>query len=164
MSAATHDVTATRRRSILDLDDWVVRGVLVVFGVFFLAALVAPLFMLMSRSVQDIRGEFIGLANFTLYFQTPALFQSINNSLFVAGLSTAIVIVLAYTYAHALTRTRMPFKGFFRVMAFVPLLSPSLLKAIALVYWFGNQGVLKEVMMGNTIYGPIGIVSASAVS
>ncbi len=163
MSVATRAVTTARRRSVLDVDDWVVRGVLVVFGAFFLVALVVPLFMMVSRSVQDIRGEFVGLANYTLYFQTPALFQSINNSLFVAGLSTAIVIVLAYAYAHALTRTRMPFKGFFRVMAFVPLLSPSLLKAIALVYWFGNQGVLKEVLMGNTIYGPIGIVIASVI-
>ena len=163
MSVATRAVIITRRRSVLDVDDWVVRGVLVVFGAFFLVALVVPLFMMVSRSVQDIRGEFVGLANYTLYFQTPALFQSINNSLFVAGLSTAIVIVLAYAYAHALTRTSMPFKGFFRVMAFVPLLSPSLLKAIALVYWFGNQGVLKELLMGNTIYGPIGIVIASVI-
>jgi iron(III) transport system permease protein len=163
MSVATRAVIITRRRSVLDVDDWVVRGVLVVFGAFFLVALVVPLFMMVSRSVQNIRGEFVGLANYTLYFQTPALFQSINNSLFVAGLSTAIVIVLAYAYAHALTRTSMPFKGFFRVMAFVPLLSPSLLKAIALVYWFGNQGVLKELLMGNTIYGPIGIVIASVI-
>lgn len=159
----TRAVASARRRSVLDVDDWVVRGALVVFGAFFLVALVVPLFMMVSRSFQDIWGEFVGLANYTLYFQTPALFQSINNSLFVAGLSTAIVIVLAYAYAHALTRTRMPFKGFFRVMAFVPLLSPSLLKAIALVYWFGNQGVLKEVLMGNTIYGPIGIVIASVI-
>ena len=163
MSVATRAVTIARRRPVLDVDDWVVRGILVVFGAFFLVALVVPLFMMVSRSVRDIRGEFVGFANYTLYFQTPALFQSIQNSVFVAGLSTAIVIVLAYAYAHALTRTRMPFKGFFRVMAFVPLLSPSLLKAIALVYWFGNQGVLKEVLMGNTIYGPIGIVIASVI-
>ncbi len=161
MSVATRAAATARRRSILDADDWVVRGALVVFGAYFLVALVVPLFMMVSRSVQNIRGEFVGLANYALYFQTPALFQSIHNSFFVAGLSTAIVIVLAFVYAYALTRTRMPFKGLFRVMAFVPLLSPSLLKAIALVYWFGNQGVLKEVLMGHSIYGPIGIVIAS---
>ncbi len=151
----------TRTSPTLDADDWVVRAVLIVFGAYFLVALVVPLFMMVSRSVQDIHGEFVGLANYALYFRTPALFQSIHNSFFVAGLSTLIVIVLAFLYAYALTRTRMPFKGFFRVMAFVPLLSPSLLKAIALVYWFGNQGVLKGVLMGHSIYGPIGIVIAS---
>ena len=40
-------------------------------------------------------------------------------------------------------------------MAMVPLLSPSLLKAIALVYWFGNQGVLNSLLFGHSIYGPL---------
>ena len=160
-AATIQAIAPPRSRPTLDADDWVVRVALFVFGAYFLVALVVPLFMMVSRSVQNIRGEFVGLDNYILYFQTPALSQSINNSFFVAGLSTVIVIVLAFIYAYALTRTRMPFKWFFRVMVFVPLLSPSLLKAIALVYWFGNQGVLKEVMMGHSIYGPIGIVIAS---
>ena len=41
------------------------------------------------------------------------------------------------------------------------MLSPSILAAIALVYWFGNQGVFKELLLGNSIYGPIGIIMAS---
>ena len=133
MNATPQAVLAAPRRSVLDADDWVVRVALAVFGAYFLVTLVLPLFMMVSRSVQNIRGEFVGLANYALYFETPALSQSIYNSFFVAGLSTVIVIVLAFAYAYALTRTRMPFKGFFRIMAFVPLLSPSLLKAIALV-------------------------------
>ena len=114
MNVAAPAVAVARRRPVLDADDWVVRVALVFFGVFFLVALMVPLYTMVSRSVQDIHGNFIGLANYALYFQTPALFQSINNSFFVAGLSTAIVIVLAFVYAYALTRTRMPFKGFFR--------------------------------------------------
>jgi iron(III) transport system permease protein len=55
----------------------------------------------------------------------------------------------------------MPFKGFFRLIALIPLLSPSILAAIALVYWFGNQGVLKHFLLGHSIYGPIGIIMAS---
>jgi len=150
-----------RRKPMLDRDDWIVRGCLVFFIGLFALALVAPLFTMISRSFENAEGDFVGLANYLLYFQTPALFQSINNSFFVAGVSTAIVIVLAFVYSFALTRTVMPFKGFFRVMAFIPLLSPSLLKAIALIYWFGNQGVLKDLLLGNSIYGPIGIIMAS---
>ena len=41
------------------------------------------------------------------------------------------------------------------------MLSPSILAAIALVYWFGNQGLLKAFLFGNSIYGPIGIIMAS---
>ena len=38
------------------------------------------------------------------------------------------------------------------------LLSPSLLFALSLVQLFGNQGILKDLLLGHTIYGPIGIV------
>src|SRR5262249_36165616 len=40
----------------------------------------------------------------------------------------------------------------------IPLLAPSLLPAISLVYLFGNQGIARGVLMGASVYGPIGIV------
>ena len=145
----------------LDRDDLTVRWLVAGFALFFAIALVIPLYMLISRSFFDRNGDFIGFANYREYFDTPALFQSIQNSFTVAGISTAIVIVLAFAYAYALNRTCMRFKGFFKVIAMVPLLSPSLLKAIALVYWFGKQGILADLLFGHSIYGPIGIVMAS---
>ena len=42
----------------------------------------------------------------------------------------------------------------------IPILVPSLLPGIALVYLFGTQGLIKELMFGHSIYGPIGIVIA----
>ena len=42
----------------------------------------------------------------------------------------------------------------------IPILVPSLLPGIALVYLFGTQGLIKELMFGYSIYGPIGIVIA----
>jgi ABC-type spermidine/putrescine transport system permease subunit I len=113
------------------------------------------------KSVQDQKGNFIGLKNYLLYLQEPALFQSFFNSLFIAIVSTIIVVILAFSFAYALTRTCIPFKGFFRLIALIPLLSPSILAAIALVYWFGNKGILKALLFGNSIYGPIGIIFAS---
>ena len=37
----------------------------------------------------------------------------------------------------------MPGRGVFRLVAQIPLLAPSLLPAISLVYLFGNQGLAK---------------------
>ena len=145
----------------LDRNDWTVRVLLLLLAAFFLVALAIPLYLMIARSFLDAEGRFIGLANYSLYFETPALSESISNSFFVAGTSTAIVISIAFVYAYALTRTCMKFRVFFKIMAMVPLLSPSLLKAIALVYWFGNQGVLNSLLFGHSIYGPIGIVMGS---
>jgi hypothetical protein len=43
----------------------------------------------------------------------------------------------------------------------IPILVPSLLPGIALVYMFGKQGFLTPLLMGHSIYGPIGIVIGS---
>ena len=150
-----------RRKPVFDTDDRIGLGMVIAYAALFLFFLVAPLSMMMSKSMQDHDGIFVGIENYQRYFSTPELFSSIYNSFFVAGVSTVIVLVLAFLFAYALTRTCMPFKGFFRVMALIPLLSPSLLAAIALVYWFGNQGVLKALLMGEPIYGPIGIIMGS---
>jgi iron(III) transport system permease protein len=102
-----------------------------------------------------------GIGNYTRYFSTPALFLSIYNSIFIATISTIITVLIAFGFAYALNRSMMRFKGFFRVVAMVPILVPSLLPGIALVYLFGNQGVIKEMLFGYSIYGPIGIVMGS---
>ena len=161
MTTAVAALNRAQGKLRLDRDDLTVRWLLVGFALFFMIALLIPLYMMISRSFFDRKGNFTGLANYREYFDTPALFLSIQNSFTVASISTAIVIVLAFAYAYALNRTCMRFKGFFKVIAMVPLLSPSLLKAIALVYWFGKQGILTDLLFGHSIYGPIGIVMAS---
>jgi iron(III) transport system permease protein len=119
-----------------------------------------PLWALLSKSFQDGDGNFVGLANYVVYFSTPTLFGSIYNSVWVALLSTAIVIPLAFLYAYTLTRSRLPMKGLLYAAALLPLFAPSLLSAISLIYLFGNQGMLKNLLFGHSIYGPIGIVIA----
>ncbi|MCP4297984.1 MAG: putative 2-aminoethylphosphonate ABC transporter permease subunit, partial [Proteobacteria bacterium] len=99
-----------------------------------------------------------GLDNYILYFSTPALFRSIQNSLFIAIVTTIITVSIAFGFAYALNRSTMRFKGIFRMIAMIPILVPSLLPGIALVYLFGNQGMIKGLLMGESIYGPIGIV------
>jgi iron(III) transport system permease protein len=131
-----------------------------VIGLYLVAALALPLGLMLAKSFQGPKEEFVGLANYVRYFSTPALFQSIGNSLWVSILSTLITVPLAFVYAYALTRSRMRFRGFFKTVALVPILVPSLLPGLALVYLFGNQGLLKGALLGHSIYGPIGIVMA----
>jgi iron(III) transport system permease protein len=143
-------------------DDVIMRICLVGVVVFLVVCVLLPLYTMMSKSMENHAGEFVGLANYAQYFSTPALFYSIYNSLTIAVVATVIVLTGAFVYAYALTRTCMPFKGFFRAVTLIPLLTPSLLGGISLVYWFGNQGVAKDLLMGESIYGPIGIVIGSS--
>ncbi len=144
----------------LSREDVVMRMGISLLIVFLLVAIALPLGLLLRKSFQNSDGDFIGLANYVTYFSTPTLVQSIWNSLFVALTATGIILPLAFTYAYALTRTCMPFKGVFMAAALLPIFAPSLLSAISLIYIFGNQGFLRDWMMGASIYGPIGILMA----
>jgi iron(III) transport system permease protein len=129
-------------------------------GSLLLVALVLPLGFLFVRAFEDANGRFVGLANFAVYVTTPSLLVSAWNSVWTALLTTVIVIPLAFTYAYGLTRSRIPGIGLFRAIALIPVLAPSLLPALALIYLFGNQGFLKFLLGGGTIYGAGGIVAA----
>jgi iron(III) transport system permease protein len=123
--------------------------------------LLAPLTAILVKSVEDGSGAFVGLAHFRDYFASPSLVESARNTLFVAALVTLITVPLAFTFAYALTRSCMPAKGLFRLIALTPILAPSMLAAISFIQWFGNQGALKGLLMGKSVYGPIGIVISS---
>ncbi len=141
-------------------DEWIARASLVVIGSWLTVTVALPLWALLSKSFQDHDGRFIGLANYVMYLSNPALSASIWNSVLVALLSTALTIPGAFLYAYALTRSSMKGKSLFSAVALIPILAPSLLPALALIYLFGNQGLLKHWLFGNSIYGPLGIVIA----
>ena len=125
--------------------------------------LALPLTAILSQSLQAKDGSFAGLANFASYLHSPALLGSFANSVTVSLIVTAVTVPLAFGFAYALQRSRMPARGLFRGVALIPLLAPTLLWALALIYWFGNQGIAKGVLRAfgfDSIYGAPGIVVA----
>ena len=141
-------------------DDLQMRLFMGVIALYLLVAVAFPLYAMLSKSLDNREGVFVGIENYIHYFSTPALFYSIYNSLFIAIITTAITVSLAFTFAYALTRSCMIGKTLFRTIAMIPILVPSLLAGIALVYLFGSQGVIKSILFGHSIYGPIGIIIA----
>lgn len=121
-------------------------------------AIIAPLMMLFETAFFDENQNFVGLENFYNYFDSPALLSSVFNSVWVACAATIITVFLASIYAFALTNVNIKGKGFFKLLAFLPILAPSLLPSLALVYLFGKQGVFKPLLGDIQIYGPIGIL------
>lgn len=156
--AAPHPVPGAAVRPKVSREEWIMRAVLVAIALYLVVAILMPLGSLLLRSVEDKDFNFIGFGNYAKFFSTPALFYSIQNSFTVSIVSTVIVVTLAFIYAYALTRSCMPFKALFKGIALIPILMPSLLPAIALVYLFGRQGMIREVLLGEPLYGPIGIV------
>ncbi|MBJ2158702.1 putative 2-aminoethylphosphonate ABC transporter permease subunit [Variovorax sp. IB41] len=143
-------------------DETIARCILFVVMAMLFVFLVAPLFTILAHAVQDKDGRFVGLAHFITYFQTPSLLRAAWNSIWVSAAVVTISVPTAFVFAYALTRSRMPvaLKAVFRLIALIPLLAPSLLSAISFVQWFGNQGALKFLLGGMSIYGAPGIIMA----
>ena len=166
MSTAALAQKARAVRQQVDASDRIAHVALLVIVLLLVAFLALPLLAILAKAVQgqgDAEGQFVGLANFTSYLATPALLQSLWNSIWVSALVTLITIPIAFCAAYALTRSCMRFKALFRTITLIPLLAPSLLAAISLIYWFGNQGAAKGFWTAlgfSSVYGAPGIVLA----
>ena len=145
----------------------VAHAALALVALVLLAFLAAPLAKILLQAMEDADGRFVAFGNFVAYARTPALLTSLWNSLWVSAVVTLATVPLAFGAAYALTRSCMPAKGLFRTVTLIPLLAPSLLSAISLIYWFGNQGVLKSWLTAlgiAQIYGAPGIILAEIFS
>ncbi len=181
MTDTTLDATAVAERrgflGAVDVDRWLMQSLILLVCLWMLVLVVLPLFQLLSKSLVDQAGNFVGLENFARYFRTPALSASLYNSFFVSALTTVISVTLGFLYAYALTRTTVPGQSFFKSIAMVPLFAPTLLYGITLVYLFGKKGLITTGFFGFFdgfvglklgvdigVYGAVGIVIAEVFS
>lgn len=144
----------------LSPDDLLMRVGVVAIVAVLLLIVGLPLWALLAKGFQDQDGRFVGLANYTAYFSTPALLNSALNSFHVAFVTTLIVVPISFLYAYALTRAVLPVRWLFQGIALIPIFAPSLLPGLALIYLFGTQGFFKALLGGGQIYGFDGIVIA----
>lgn len=125
-------------------------------------AVLLPLLAIFWRGFSSEAGQGGGLTA-AIELVTSANFHwLLGNSLKVSLSVAAIVVPVAYLFAYALQRTLIPGKSIWRGISLLPLLAPSMLPAIALVYLFGNQGLLRGLLNDN-IYGFWGIVLGEAI-
>jgi iron(III) transport system permease protein len=144
-------------------DDKIAHVLVAMLALILLAFLALPLLSIFLHALEDKTGQWVGLNNFIIYAKTPALIDSLWNSIWVSASVTCITVPIAFVFAYGLSRSCMPLKSLFRGITLVPLLAPSLLSAISLIYWFGNQGLLKSwlsMLNIDKIYGAPGIVLA----
>ncbi|WP_025505039.1 putative 2-aminoethylphosphonate ABC transporter permease subunit [Vibrio parahaemolyticus] len=157
MNSLTTQDKAKSMMGRISRDNLVLFGLLAGLSTMMILFILMPLWAMLAKSVQNSDGEFVGLANFATYFSSSSLWVSVGNTFSLGLVVTTVVGILAFGYAYALTRSCMPFKGLFHILGTAPILAPSLLPAISLIFLFGNQGVAKELLGGHSVYGVIGI-------
>lgn len=130
---------------------------------FLLLFLAWPLLLLALRAFEDQNGLFIGLDNFREYLATPQLLRALGNTLGMAAAGTLLTLCLAFTLAYSLTHARARGRRLCAACALLPLFSPSFAPAMGLIYLFGEQGPLKWMLGGHSLYGPLGVLMGSVI-
>lgn len=123
---------------------------------FFLIVLpfISAMFMLGAYSLnyRDSNGEGFGFSVWKTFATDQFSWEVVWNSVRIAGVSTAITLLLAYPTAAALLRVRNPV---WRAFAFVALFSPLLMSVVSRSY--GWMLLLSDNGFVNQAFGAIGL-------
>ncbi|WP_278524057.1 ABC transporter permease [Clostridium cochlearium] len=81
------------------------------------------------------------------------------NTLASSALSTTTATILGFIYAYSLNYTNMPGKKFFRVVALLPTMAPSVVTGLAFIMLFGRRGIItyKLFNLSVDLYGWVGL-------
>jgi iron(III) transport system permease protein len=153
---------STRQRPADRADRLFVQGGQWLMLVLLLLAVVLPLLAMLWRGIFGDPSQGGGLAAAAELFGSTNFRWLLGNSLKSALAVVLIVVPLAYGFAYALQRTCVPGKGLLRGVSLLPLFAPSMLPGIALIYLFGNQGLLRGIFP-DSIYGFWGVVLGQAI-
>lgn len=147
----------------MEIDRFMVPAVTIFIGLLLCFFMLFPLTAILKLSF--FKGGEFALANFTLvnfqkYFTTSYTLNALWHSLYVSIATTIIVSVVVFFYAYAMTRTTMAGKTFFRNVIMMPLVAPSIIQALALIYLFGRNGLITAHLLKTdwNIYGSTGII------
>ncbi|MFC5589296.1 ABC transporter permease subunit [Sporosarcina soli] len=136
------------------------RAIYIPILLFFVAFLVVPLGVLFVRSFET--GEGFNLSNYAEVLSNGELMTSICNSIKISGIAAVITTVLAFTLAYAVNCTRIyrPLKAAIKIGILLPMLLPTITYGFAIIYSFGNQGLLTKIIGHNLfeIYGFNGLL------
>ena len=148
-------------------DPWpLVAGFVVLLLLVFVAW---PLAELARQSLIGQESGRLGLENYATFFGSSYFRRALANSLTVAALGTAFVLVLAVPLALAFARYDFAGKRWIEIAILMSMLSPPFVGAYAWILMFGRSGLIREALAGigidiPPIYGAFGIALASAFS
>jgi iron(III) transport system permease protein len=123
---------------------------------------VYPMVIVFLRSVTV--GESYGLANYSQVLGSKGYWRATWHSFVMGGTTTALSVFLGFIIAHALYRCAFRGKWLIRSVIILPLLAPSLVQALGLIFLLGRNGVISRALgIEIEIYGFWGLLIANTL-
>jgi len=157
MNTATSSLTSNADRWLLRACVWLPLAALLLF-------FALPMLGIGWRSlVQDSDGS-LGAGNYAALLNSPGIWRAVGNSLMLGVSVTLLTLLMATVLAYGLERTAMLGKRFISIAMALPVLAPSLVLGLGLIFLLGRGGVLARLLdIRPEIYGFWGLLLANVL-
>ena len=163
MADRASTLSSERRIGGLDMDKAVIAVCLGIPFIGLLLFFAYPLAIVFLRSITQLNGE-LGLGNYVEVLGSTGFWRATWHSLEMGGWTTVISITLGFIIAHALHRCSFRGKLIVRAAIVLPLLAPSLVQGLGLIFILGRNGLLNNWFgLGLDIYGFWGLLIANTL-
>ncbi len=139
-------------------------GIIVIFLALILFILY-PLFKVLWVSISD--GGRISFSAYREAIKNWYFRKAFQNSMLMAILTSLLGTLVGYIFAFTITRTDIPLKKFFNIVAIIPIISPPFIGALAILMLFGNNGLITSHLLkinNFPIYGLRGLLFAQVIT
>lgn len=122
-----------------------IRAIYTIIVCLFAIFLILPLVVLFIRSFETSQG--FTISNYHSILTNNDLMVSIWNSIKISSLTAVITTILAFLLSYTINFTRVtrPLKGAIQIGILIPMLLPTITYGFAIMYSFGNQGLLTKL-------------------
>lgn len=110
-----------------------------------------------------------GFENWGTFFSKPRYGKALLNTVVSSSLSALTATAIGFIYAYAINYSNIKGKKFFRFIAFIPLLAPSVMSGLAFLLLFGRGGMISQWLNANfnielDLYGLPGLWIVQTIS
>lgn len=120
------------------------------FALFLLLGLFILYPMAMTLKLSLTKDGVWGFDSYQYIFEKVWLRRSLFNSILLGTITASVSVIIGYIFSYMLTRTRVRAKGFFKMMATLPLISPPFMLTLSVILLFGRNGFITNNILGWT--------------
>ena len=111
--------------------------------------------------IHDSTGT-IGFSNYTALVDMPGIWRATSNSIVLSLTTTLFTVLLAFIVAYGIECTAMPCKKIISSVITLPILAPSLVLGLGLIFILGRNGIVANLLsIRMNIYGFWGLLIAN---
>lgn len=138
--------------------------IILIIAILFIFA-VYPLLQIFIKTIWS--DGHLELSVLTTTMGNASFWEAFRNSVVLGLVVSAICTVIGFIFAFSTTRTQMPGRKVFDLIATMPIISPPFVIALALILLCGRSGIITKTLLGienANVYGFHGLVIAQTVS